>query len=205
VLPGLPATLGGLTNSLTGVGNSILPGLLNAQAVSGPCFTGIVGPYDALVYNTSINLQSLVGGWLADPVPLLRQVVTNQMSYGQTIATALQTGDFEPVAAIPGHIGQNIANLVATLMDTDVTSSLVVQSLTVPTDVTLDNVVGQSLVFGAARCRRPPRWTRRVTARRRLRRPSRPGTPRRPSPPSSMHPPSSRTASSTARRQPRTR
>jgi hypothetical protein len=142
VLPGLPTTLGGLTNSLTGVGNSMLPGLLNAQAVSGPYFTGIAGPYEALVYNTSINLQSLVGGWLADPVPFLRQVVANQMSYGQTIATALQTGDFQPVAAIPGRIAQNIANLVATLMDTDVTSSMVVQSLTVPTDVTLDNVVG---------------------------------------------------------------
>jgi hypothetical protein len=150
VLPGLPTTLGELTNSLTGVGNSILPGLLNAQAVSGPYFTGIAGPYEALVYNTSVNLQSLVGGWLADPFPFLRQVVANQMSYGQTIATALQTGDFQPVAAIPGRISQNIANVVATLTNNGVTSSLVVQSLTVPTDVTLDNVVGLPLVFGAA-------------------------------------------------------
>lgn len=149
-LPGLPTTLGGLTNSLTGVGNSILPGLLNVQTASGPYFTGIAGPYEALVYNTSVNLQSLVGGWLADPFPFLRQVVANQMSYGQTIATALQTGDFQPVAAIPGHIAQNISNLVATLTDTGVRSSLVVQSLTVPTDVTLDNVVGLPMVFCAA-------------------------------------------------------
>lgn len=149
-LPGLPTTLGGLTNSLTGVGNSILPGLLNAQAVSGPYFTGIAGPYEALVYNTSVNLQSLMGGWLADPFPFLRQVVANQMSYAQAIATAFQTGDFQPVAAIPGRIAQNIANVVATLTNNGVTSSLVVQSLTVPTDVTVDNAVGLPMVFGAA-------------------------------------------------------
>jgi hypothetical protein len=130
--------------------NSLLPGLLNIQAGAGPYFTGIAGPYEALVYNTWNNLQSLGGGWLADPFPFLRQVVANQMVYGQTIATALQTGNFQPVSAIPGHIAQNFANVVGTLTNTGVTSSLVVQSLTVPTDVTLDNAVGLPLVFGAS-------------------------------------------------------
>lgn len=149
-LPGLPTTLAGLANPLTGVGNSLLPGLFNIQASSGPYFTGIAGPYEALVYNTANNLQSLMGGWLADPFPFLRQVVANQMSYGQTIATALQTGDYQPVVAIPGHIAQNVANVVGTLTNTGVTSSLVVQSLTIPTDVTLDNAVGLPLVFAAS-------------------------------------------------------
>jgi len=149
-LPGLPTTLTGLTNPLTGVVNSLLPGLVNIQANSGPYFTGIAGPYEALVYNTATNLQSLFGGWLADPFPFLRQVVANQMTYGQTIVTAFQTGDFQPVTAIPGHIAQSVANVVGTLTNTGVTSSLVVQSLTVPPDVTLDNAVGLPLVFAAS-------------------------------------------------------
>lgn len=149
-LPGLPTSLTGLTNSLTPIVNSLLPGLLNIQAGAGPYFTGIAGPYEALVYNTVTNLQSLAGGWLADPFPFLRQIVANQMSYGQTIATAVQTGNFQPVAAIPGRILQNVANVVGTLTNTGVSSSLVVQSLTVPTDVTLDNVVGLPLVLGAS-------------------------------------------------------
>ncbi|OBG27191.1 PE family protein [Mycobacterium sp. 852002-51057_SCH5723018] len=148
-LPGLPTTLAGLANSSTPIANSLLPGLLNLQAGSGPFFTGIAGPYDALVYNTWNNLQSLVGGWLADPFPFLRQFVANQMVYGQTIATALQTGNFQPVSAIPGQIAQNFFNVVHTLTDTSVTPSLDVTSLT-PPSVTLDNAVGLQLVFGAS-------------------------------------------------------
>jgi hypothetical protein len=149
-LPGLPTTLTDLANPLTGIVNSLVPGLLNVQASSGPFFTGIAGPYQGLVYNTLTNLQSLGGGWLADPFPFLRQVVANQMAYGQIITTAFQTGDFQPITAIPGRIAQNLANIVATLTNTNVTSSLVVQSLTVPTDVTLDNAVGLPLVFVAS-------------------------------------------------------
>jgi hypothetical protein len=148
-IPGLPTTLTGLENSLTPIVNSLLPGLVNVQAESGPFFTGIAGPYQALVYNTWNNLQSLVGGWLADPFPFLRQFVANQMVYGQTIATAFQTGDFQPVSAIPGHIAQNFFNVVHTLTDTSVTPSLVVDSLA-PPSLTLDNAVGLPLVFGAS-------------------------------------------------------
>ncbi|MGZ4582867.1 MAG: PE family protein [Mycobacterium sp.] len=150
VLPGLPTTLGGLTNSLTGVVNSLLPGLLNIQAGAGPFFTGIAGPYEALFYNTWNNLQSLTSGWLADPFPFLRQFVANQMVYGQTIATALQTGNFAPVSAIPGHIAQNFTNVVNTLTNTAVTSSLDVQELLPNPSLTLDNAVGLPLVFGAS-------------------------------------------------------
>lgn len=147
-LPGLPTTLAGLENSLAPIVNSLLPGLVNIQAESGPFFTGIAGPYQALVYNTWNNLQSLVGGWLADPFPFLRQFVANQMVYGQTIATALQTGDFQPVSAIPGHIAQNFFNVVHTLTDTSITPTVDLSLL--PTTVTLDNAVGLPLVFGAS-------------------------------------------------------
>lgn len=149
-LPGLPTTLGGLTNTLTGVVNSLLPGILNVQAGAGPFFTGIAGPYEALVYNTWTNLNSLAGGWLADPFPFLRQFVANQMVYGQTIATALQTGNFAPVAAIPGEIVQNFANVIGALTNTSVTSSLVVQQVLPTPSLALDNVVGLPLVFGAS-------------------------------------------------------
>ncbi len=149
-LPGLPTTLGGLTNTLTGVVNSLLPGILNVQAGAGPFFTGIAGPYEALVYNTWTNLNSLAGGWLADPFPFLRQFVANQMVYGQTIATAIQTGNFQPVSAIPGEIVHNFANVVGTLTNTSVTSSLVVQQVLPTPILALDNVVGLPLVFGAS-------------------------------------------------------
>jgi hypothetical protein len=148
-LPGLPTTTYPPYESLDRRCEFAPPGLLNAQASSGPFFTGIAGPYTPLVYTTANNLQSLVGGWLADPFPFVRQVVANQMTYGQTIATALQTGVFQPVTAIPGHITQNLANVVGTLTNTGV-ASLVVQSLTVPTDATLDKAAGLSSVLPPA-------------------------------------------------------
>ncbi|OBK47036.1 hypothetical protein [Mycobacterium sp. 1081908.1] len=86
---------------------------------------------------------------MADPFPFLRQVVANPMSYGQAIATVFQTGDFRPVTSIPGRIAQYLANVVGTLTNTNTTSSLV-QSLTVPTDVTLDNAVGLPSAFATS-------------------------------------------------------
>jgi hypothetical protein len=130
--------------------NALLPGLLSLQAGTGPFFTGIASPYQALVYNTWTNLNSLAGGWLADPFPFLRQFVANQMVYGQTIATAIQTGNFAPVSAIPGEIMQNLTNVVGTLTNTSVTSSLVVQQVLPTPSLALDNVVGLPLVFGAS-------------------------------------------------------
>lgn len=150
VPPVLPSIPGGLTNSWTGLLSPLLPGILEVQAGAGAFFTGIAGPYEALVYNTWNNLNGLTAGWLADPFPFLRQIVANQMGYGQTIATALQTGDFQPVAAIPGDIMHNAANVVGTLTNTSVTSSLVVDQVTPSPSLALDNVVGLPLVFGAS-------------------------------------------------------
>jgi hypothetical protein len=147
-LPGLPNVLTGLENSLTGVVNSLLPGLVNVQLGAGPYFTGIAGPYEALVYNTWNNLNSLTAGWLADPFPFLRQFVANQIGYGQIISTALQTGNVAPVSAIPGDMAHNFANVIGTLTNTSITPVLGI-SLS-PTPVTLDNMVGLPLVFGAS-------------------------------------------------------
>ncbi|HET9877426.1 MAG TPA: PE family protein, partial [Mycobacterium sp.] len=69
--------------SLTSIVNAPLlgPGAA-AAAVTG-------GAYGQLFANTSANLQSLLGAWRADPFPILRQVLVNQLGYAQQIATAL--------------------------------------------------------------------------------------------------------------------
>jgi hypothetical protein len=146
VLPGLPTTLTGLENSLTGIVNSLVPGLVRVQLGGGAFYTGIEGPYEALFYSTMANLQNLGASWLADPFPFLRQFVANQMGYGQIIATALQTGNVQPVTAIPGDIAHNLNNVVATLTNTSITPVLDVSLL--PTSVTLNNVIGLPVVLG---------------------------------------------------------
>ncbi|BBX61268.1 hypothetical protein MSAS_04420 [Mycobacterium saskatchewanense] len=149
-VPGLSGALSGLENSLTGVVNSLLPGLVNMQVGAGPYFTGLWGPYEALFYNTWTNLQSLGAGWLADPFPFLRQFVANQIGYAQTIGAALQSGNFAPVAAIPGEIAHNFTNVFATLTNTNITSALVVSQLLPPPSLGIQNAVGLPLVFGAS-------------------------------------------------------
>ncbi|BBZ44381.1 PE family protein [Mycobacterium parmense] len=90
-LPGLPGLVTGLENQLTGIVNNLLPGLVQVNVGDvGPFFTGIAGPYEALVYNTWNNLQALGSSFLANPFPLLRQFVANQMVYGQTVLSSLQ-------------------------------------------------------------------------------------------------------------------
>src|SRR6516162_6392743 len=109
--------LGGPGNPLTGVVNSLLPGLINIQTGggTGPGFTGIWGPYEELVFNTADNLQSLTAVWLANPYPFLRQIVANQIGYGQIIATSLATGNPGLISAIPGDIAHNAGAVYATL------------------------------------------------------------------------------------------
>ena len=141
--------LGGPGNPLTGVVNSLLPGLINIQTGggTGPGFTGIWGPYEELVFNTADNLQSLTAGWLANPYPFLRQIVANQIGYGQIIATSLATGNLQPITAIPGDIAHNAGAVFATLTNTSITPHLEVLSL-LPLSLTLDTVVGLPVVAG---------------------------------------------------------
>ncbi|CPR07698.1 PE-PGRS family protein [Mycobacterium bohemicum DSM 44277] len=147
-IPGFPSLVTGLENSLTGVANSLLPGLIQIQTGAGPYYSGLWGPYQELFADTWANLQNLGASWLADPFPFLRQVIANQIGYGQIIATAFQTGNLQPISAIPGDMGHNFANVIATLTNTSVTSSL---DLSVsPLSATVENAVGLPLVFGAS-------------------------------------------------------
>jgi len=127
----------------------LLPGLINIQTGggTGPGFTGIWGPYEELVFNTADNLQSLTAGWLANPYPFLRQIVANQIGYGQIIATSLATGNLQPITAIPGDIAHNAGAVFATLTNTSITPHLEVLSL-LPLSLTLDTVVGLPVVAG---------------------------------------------------------
>ncbi|OIN81602.1 PE family protein [Mycobacterium malmoense] len=77
------------SQALSGGLETLLPGLF-APGASAVGATG--GPYQTLFANTVANLQSLGSDWIADPFPVIRQVVANQQVYGQTIATALATG-----------------------------------------------------------------------------------------------------------------
>jgi hypothetical protein len=141
---------GGLLGGLTGDINSLLPGLLNVQIGGGTMGTGspgILGPYLDLFNNTANNFQSLLGGWLADPYPFLRQVADNWIGYGQIAATALTTGNLGLLSTIPGDISHNFSNVIATLTDFSITPQLEITHLT-PLSVTLDTFVGLPLVAG---------------------------------------------------------
>ncbi len=90
-------------------------GLSTGAAASGLAAAVPGGAYGQLIANTSANLQSLFGTWSADPFPFLRQVLVNQLRYGQQIATAL-TNTIENFPAIlanlPAAIQAGIQQLV---------------------------------------------------------------------------------------------
>lgn len=90
------------------------PGSLLA-GIFGPSQTGgsgrVVGPYQALFSNTSANLQTIIGNWVAQPFPALQQVISNQQGYAQLIATDLaNTVQNLPaeLAALPSQIQTTI-------------------------------------------------------------------------------------------------
>lgn len=177
------------------------PGLVNLQAGTGAFFGGIAGPYQALVYNKWNNPNRLTAGRLADPFPFVRRLVANQIGYGHIIATAMQTGNFQPVSAIPCDIAHNVTNVIGTLSNTSVTSSLVVQELQPTPSLMLGNAVGLPLVFGASLLGPPAAAIEAAgCGAMAFSAVVRPGTPPRRSPFSSTRPQSSPTASSTARR-----
>jgi hypothetical protein len=75
-----------------------LLGVVNGMGLTAPAaaLDGVNGfgatvaaPYQMLVSNTVANLQELGNGIAANPAPLLRQFVSNQQFFGQTIATGL--------------------------------------------------------------------------------------------------------------------
>lgn len=71
--------------------SALLPGLIGTGAPAAAGGLGNVGgAYQKLYANTVANLQTLNTVWSANPAPLLRQFITNQMGYAQTIAADIQ-------------------------------------------------------------------------------------------------------------------
>ncbi|OBG28452.1 hypothetical protein A5672_03990 [Mycobacterium alsense] len=102
-------TLGQISGQIaTGSAASLLTPNAAAAFVPG-------GAYGQLIANTSANLQSLFGAWRADPFPILRQVLVNQLGYWQQIAAALTTTieNFPAVVAnLPAAIQAGIQQLL---------------------------------------------------------------------------------------------
>lgn len=98
-----------ISSFISGNPGSILPGILWPNQTGGP--GPIVGPYEALFSNTSANLQTIIGNWVAHPFPALQQVISNQQGYAQLIATdvanSIQNLPAE-LAALPSQVQTTI-------------------------------------------------------------------------------------------------
>ncbi|MEY8016528.1 PE family protein [Mycobacterium servetii] len=101
----------GVSQAVTGFGNQFqalatggVPGLVTSANVFA---NQIAGPYEALVNNTVANLQSIGNTFMANPFPFAHQLITNQIGYAQTIATAIGNG----LVNLPTEL----ANLPATI------------------------------------------------------------------------------------------
>lgn len=80
------------------------PAMVNGLSAFGAT---VAAPYQALVSNTFNNLQAIGSTFTANPFPFLHQIVNNQISYGQTIASAIGHG----IQNLPAEL----ANLPATV------------------------------------------------------------------------------------------
>ncbi|OBI52107.1 PE family protein [Mycobacterium sp. E787] len=84
-------------------------------AASGLAAASPGGAYGQLIATTSANLQTLFNAWSADPFPLLRQVLVNQLGYWQQVATSL-TNTIENfptfLAGLPAAIRSGIQQLL---------------------------------------------------------------------------------------------
>lgn len=104
--------------------------IANAESVapllSGPIGTGLPGAasglanvggaYQTLYTNTAANLQTLNAVWSANPAPFLRQVITNQVAYANTIAADIQyvVQNFPAVLAdLPANIRAGFQAILA--------------------------------------------------------------------------------------------
>lgn len=69
--------------------------------------------YLQLINHTSTNLNSLLSTWVADPFPLLRQVIANQLGYWQEISAALSYA----VQNLPAELANLPADIEATVYE----------------------------------------------------------------------------------------
>jgi PE family len=98
--------------------NALLPGVVGPAPGPTPVsLEAITGPYNRLVINTFNNLQNLGTALAANPTPILRQFIANQLSYGGIVSAAFSSGDLASIATIPARIGQNVVNVLSTLTD----------------------------------------------------------------------------------------
>jgi hypothetical protein len=94
----------GFANQFQALATGGVPGLITSANVFA---NQIAGPYEALVNNTVANLQSIGNTFMANPFPFAHQLITNQIGYAQTIATAIGNG----LVNLPTEL----ANLPATI------------------------------------------------------------------------------------------
>ncbi|WP_158090421.1 PE family protein [Mycobacterium sp. IEC1808] len=92
-IAGSPIGLGSLP---TGGASALMSGIGSFGAT-------VAAPYQALASNTVTNLQAIGNTVVSNPFPFLRQLVNNQIFYGQTIATGIQ------------NLPATLANLPATI------------------------------------------------------------------------------------------
>src|SRR6185437_13846843 len=69
----------------------------------------VAAPYQALVSNTTTNLQSLNSSLSANPSPFLRQVVANENAFGQTVGNSFQSG----ISNLPSELSNLPASIQA--------------------------------------------------------------------------------------------
>jgi hypothetical protein len=88
-----------------------------AVAVADAAASGnsIVAPYERLLSNTAVNMQSISNAWANVTEPALLQTVTTQLGSPQLIANSLQTGNPLPLLSIPAKIAQGYVNVMRDL------------------------------------------------------------------------------------------
>jgi hypothetical protein len=97
---GVGQVLGNVGQSFTAAATgSTLPQDVNVFVGS------IVDPYQALVGNTVTNMQAIAGTFVADPFPLLHQVMSNQVGYVQAFGGGLAASLQGFPANVPANIG----------------------------------------------------------------------------------------------------
>src|ERR1700744_37477 len=124
----IQAELGGLSNAVTNapaaLSGAIQASLTNAQGAFTALQTGgtpalinslnefgatVAAPYQALISNTTANLQAIGNTVMANPLPVLHQFLNNQVFLGQQLASQIQNLPTE-LANLPADIQAALQN-----------------------------------------------------------------------------------------------
>uniref|UniRef100_UPI00389B3174 PE family protein n=1 Tax=Mycobacterium sp. HUMS_1102779 TaxID=3383487 RepID=UPI00389B3174 len=77
----------------------------------------LVAPYESLLANTNANLQSIGTTWTSVTEPALMQTFTTQFGSPQQILTAVESGNLQPLLAIPARLALGTANVLGDVAD----------------------------------------------------------------------------------------